>query len=202
MRCLSTMMLFCFVLTVKAQTPFDDEDHPTADETVCFAANEQWVCAPVAARAIAHEKAMQLIKEAERNNVQITTVPEQTEWKVVEHSTGVTAERTQVMTQKDTQGTIQNQNFREWIAQHPSGWVLQLVGTTNRSNLDRFITEYDLSEVTFAVATTEMEGAPWYILLLGVYGDREAAVSVRDSLPFELQSAWPRQIASVRLLDN
>ncbi len=157
-------------------------------------------------------------------SVQITTVPEPTTWDVVEEPVNqkpvnqepkaVSTAETQ-LSETETPPVEQpyavkqaapssghvSVNFREWQQHRPEAWVLQLVGTTNLPNLEQFINQHDLSQSTFAIATTEVKGAPWHIVLLGVFDTRDAALAHRNALSHELQSAWPRPIAGIELLD-
>lgn len=222
---------------VAKKEPLVEKDDPPAEtEIICFAAKEKWVCAPARERQQAHQKAMRLIETPDDNEVddepatqvQITTVPQSTQWDVTEESLAdnevnapaqvevaesdptpatqaTPTEKAITSDQSDTElsatASPSSLNFRDWQQQQPAAWVLQLVGTTNLPNLEQFINQHDLSDATFAIATTEVKGAPWHIVLLGVFDSREAALAHRDTLSQSLQSAWARPVAGIQLLD-
>lgn len=101
--------------------------------------------------------------------------------------------------------TNRSQNFSDWQRTSSSKWTLQAVGTTNLPNLERFITENQLSEQTMSIATTEVKGAPWHIVLVGLFDSRDEAVAFRASAQDQGMTwstgAWPRPLDGIEIID-
>ncbi len=89
---------------------------------------------------------------------------------------------------------------RAWLRrQRPDSYTLQLLAVRSPEALVRLIGELGAGEDELAAFETRHQGGPWYVLLYGIYPDREAALAARGRLPDELRSAepWPRSLASV-----
>lgn len=87
-----------------------------------------------------------------------------------------------------------------WLrAQAPSSYTLQLVGARDRAAIARFIKRHKLKP-PYAVYQRDLNGAPWYSLIQGVFDDRDAAVAARARLPGKLSQGgvWPRTFASIQ----
>lgn len=99
----------------------------------------------------------------------------------------------------------QSAHFSDWQANHSQQWTLQAVGTTNLPNLAGYINQNALDSENMAVATTEVKGAPWHIVLVGVFADREQALAYKMEAQSQGASwanqAWPRPIAGIVTID-
>ncbi|WP_154222513.1 SPOR domain-containing protein [Marinicella rhabdoformis] len=217
----------------KKELPVEKDSPPSETEIICFAAKEKWVCAPASDQQQAKDKAMRLIEEkSQTDDVVIKTIPVEEEWNdvVIEESTtanasdaiessGVEVENTVAkestvinqnpspqQTQKSEQQPEHQSNvFSDWKANHNQQWTLQAVGTTNLSNIERFITDNQLGNQTMSIATTEVKGAPWHIVLVGLFDNREQALAFKMAAVDEgaswASSAWPRPINGITTLD-
>ncbi len=98
-----------------------------------------------------------------------------------------------------------SQIFSEWQVSHNKQWTLQAVGTTNLPNLEDFITQNNLGKETMSIATTEVKGAPWHIVLVGLFDSRDQALAFKITAENRgdswAVSAWPRPVDGIVTLD-
>ena len=218
----------------KKTLPIEKESPPSETEIICFAAKEKWVCAPASDQQQAKDKAMRLIEEkSKQEKVIINTIPSGTGLKevVVEepvNSEPLTAAKpqnmvsgdfkekkvdvvttTQVVPDQEVQdasstGLQQSNVFSDWQSDHSNQWTLQAVGTTNLPNLERFISDNNLVNETMSIATTEIKGAPWHIVLVGLFNDREQALAFKEAAQNNgstwASSAWPRPVNGINII--
>ncbi len=98
----------------------------------------------------------------------------------------------------ETPAQSNSNDFSDWQARYPNHWSLQVIGTSNRHKLDQFIIDQGLSQNTYAIVRTQVNQADWWVVLVGLYTSREAALANRNTLPTALSSAaWVRQIGSI-----
>ena len=89
-------------------------------------------------------------------------------------------------------------DFREWQRNHPEQWAFQVVGTSNRHHIDDFVRTSGIQSMPHAVVRTQVNGADWWVVLVGLFDSREQALSQRHTLPAALASnAWVRQIQTI-----
>jgi len=77
--------------------------------------------------------------------------------------------------------------------------VLQLIGAYDQQTLVKFLQGQSAIFNKIAMITTYNDGKPWYVLVYGVYPNRDAAAAEVVSLPAKVKSyrPWPRSIASI-----
>jgi len=264
----------CGALMASAQ---DQEDPPAANEIICFAAQQKWVCAPADQKQQAHDKAMRLAREQStekidsnesrdpaevqampaspdfesvvqeqpansnqpmtladavkdfmpREDVATDTdvaavdtaeevVPEAinepaiettpaTDSPAVSDQSPMTQSATTQPAQADANTTSEvpvfqtaPNDFDHWQLSYADQWTFQVVGTSNRHQLDAFVIQHGLQDRNYTIAKTQANGADWWIVLTGLYDSREAALSQRDQLPAALaDGAWVRQVKTI-----
>lgn len=90
----------------------------------------------------------------------------------------------------------------DWLsAQNPNNYTLQILGTHELSNLQKFTKRY--SHITeFAMFKTTYRNKDWYVLVYGIYSSRAEAQAALKEMPAELKNTkpWIRSIASVQEL--
>ena len=76
---------------------------------------------------------------------------------------------------------------------------LQLLGSRNEKSITDYIRDHKLDLRQTAYYRGEHKGSAWFVLMYGIYPDREAAVLGRDRLPATVRKAkpWPRTLKSV-----
>ncbi len=76
--------------------------------------------------------------------------------------------------------------------------MLQLFGVSSRERLDRFLDAQAPGE-PFAYFETRRGGSPWFVVLYGVYPDRESASNGANRLPSSVGgSPWVRSFEEVQ----
>jgi DamX protein len=85
------------------------------------------------------------------------------------------------------------------LTNNDSRYVIQLFGARSRESVATFRRRHGLEGRT-AVFELSHEGAPWYVLVFGLYDDRAAAARAIAALPAAQRSAgaWPRSVGSLR----
>ncbi|WP_223787458.1 SPOR domain-containing protein [Marinicella meishanensis] len=95
-------------------------------------------------------------------------------------------------------GSAVANDFRAWQRNHPEQWAFQVVGTSNRHHIDDFVRTSGIQAMPHAVVRTEVNGADWWVVLVGLFDSREQALSQRHTLPDALAgNAWVRQIQTI-----
>ncbi len=88
-----------------------------------------------------------------------------------------------------------------WLLTQPStAYTLQLLGAHDVATLNSFLQKYTSTE-QLALFKTHYHGQAWYILLQGIYPDRQHALQAVEQLPASLRATiqpWPRSLASVQ----
>lgn len=87
-----------------------------------------------------------------------------------------------------------------WVKrQKPQSFVVQLFGSRDRAATSRFIREHGLGEKA-TVVEVKLKGAPWYVVITGLYTTRSAAQSAIRAMPAPLvkQKPWPRAVATLK----
>ncbi len=87
-----------------------------------------------------------------------------------------------------------------WVwSQDPGAMTVQLAAAAERAGLDDVAAKAGAAG-DFAVVTTRRNGRPWYLLVAGVYADKDSARRAIEQLPQALRSAgpWSRSFASLQ----
>jgi DamX protein len=99
--------------------------------------------------------------------------------------------------QPDTQATaVKDQNWL--LQQSPETFTIQLLGAYDATLLQKFYQTYALSQL--AVFQTRYQNRDWYVLVTGIYANREQAQQGLDALPNDLKKAtqpWIRSMATI-----
>ncbi|RRS34258.1 MAG: hypothetical protein OI74_05620 [Gammaproteobacteria bacterium (ex Lamellibrachia satsuma)] len=85
------------------------------------------------------------------------------------------------------------------LEQNPEHYTLQLIGVEQLASLRRFVKRHGL-EKQAGYIRTKRKGKAWYVLLWGVYPERDAAQKAKRKLPRSLKSrdAWARTVGSLQ----
>lgn len=88
-----------------------------------------------------------------------------------------------------------------WLLDQPaSSYTLQLLGSRNEKSISDFIRRHQLDPDKSAWYQAIYKGADWYVLVYGIYADRESAIADRDRLPalVRKEKPWPRKTKAVQ----
>ncbi len=89
-------------------------------------------------------------------------------------------------------------NFNNWQNNHAEKWSFQVVGTSSGHQLDQFVSDNGLQDLPHTIVKTQVNGADWWIVLVGLFDNREQALAQRSQLPPSLAArAWVRQIKTI-----
>ena len=112
-----------------------------------------------------------------------------------------TANTAATVNDDSSSGRSNSRTFSNWQNNHSNKWTLQAVGTTNLPNLEAFIGQHHLSNETMAVATTEVKGAPWHVVLVGLFESRDQALAFKQESESQgvtwAASSWPRPVDGI-----
>ena len=89
-------------------------------------------------------------------------------------------------------------NSKWLLTQKSSNYVIQLFGTSQRPNAEKFLREHELSKQA-AIFELEHADKPWYVAVTGLYPDRASALNAISALDRSLfgSKPWPRSIGSL-----
>lgn len=89
---------------------------------------------------------------------------------------------------------------KNWLLQQSSEtYTIQLLGAYDATLLQKFYSTYPLAQL--AVFQTRYQNRDWYVLVAGIYANREQAQQGLDALPSELKretQPWIRSIATIQ----
>jgi DamX protein len=88
-----------------------------------------------------------------------------------------------------------------WLLKQPgSQYSLQLLGTRHEQSIFDYMKQNQLDPARCAYYRGSFKGGEWYVLVYGVFPDRQAALDARTDLPARVKKErpWPRSLASVQ----
>ncbi len=88
-----------------------------------------------------------------------------------------------------------------WLLQQPADYYsLQLLGSRQKAPLLKYIERNQLDPGRCAYYQGNFQGKAWYVLVYGLFADRQAALTARRELPARVQKEkpWPRSLASIQ----
>ena len=103
---------------------------------------------------------------------------------------------------KTTSITYKALNQREdWLMKQSStAWTLQILGSHNESSVRKFIRDNRLSADKTTYYRTKWKNKDWYVVLYGIYKNKDIAVSRINDLPRAIRfgKPWPRKIGQIQ----
>jgi len=91
-----------------------------------------------------------------------------------------------------------------WVlVQTPEFYTIQIMGTHELAGVKQFLGRYQLSGQPVALFKTDYRDKAWYVLVYGLYTDRQQAANALSQLPAPLQrrtQPWVRTIGSIQTL--
>jgi len=88
----------------------------------------------------------------------------------------------------------------DWLLQQPeTAFTLQLLGSRNAESIARYLERHRLDYSQAALYRGRYKGAEWYVLLYGIYPNRQTAIDARATLPAAVRKdkPWPRTLKTV-----
>jgi len=90
------------------------------------------------------------------------------------------------------------------LAQQGELYSLQLLGSRSQKSVIAYVNRYQLDLSRSAYYRGNYRGGEWYVLMYGIYPDRQAALEARATLPAAIRKGkpWPRDLESVHKAIN
>lgn len=95
--------------------------------------------------------------------------------------------------------SVYNSSERRVLAMKSSHMLLQLLGTRSEQSAKQFVQQHSHSGSMFYLPLS-LKGDPWYVVVMGDYSSRDAAILARNALPAVLQrqKPWLRSVEGVQ----
>jgi DamX protein len=85
---------------------------------------------------------------------------------------------------RPTAAQISGPHREAWLLEQPAtSYTLQLLGSRKEDSIDAFISRHRLDPDKSAWYRTRYKNDDWYVLVYGIYPDRQSAIGDRDRLP-------------------
>ena len=88
-----------------------------------------------------------------------------------------------------------------WLKKQDSKkYVLQLIGAYEQETIDVYLKAFNNNQDKIISFTASNKGKEWYVLVYGLYENRDQAVAAIDTLPTKakLMAPWPRTVESIK----
>jgi DamX protein len=88
-----------------------------------------------------------------------------------------------------------------WLKKQDSKkYVLQLIGAYEQETIDVYLKAFKNNQDKIISFTASNKGKEWYVLVYGLYENRDQAVAAIDTLPTKakLMAPWPRTVQSIK----
>lgn len=116
-----------------------------------------------------------------------------------------TVKKTPPSIKTSSPATERDPHREAWLlAQKGELYSLQLLGSRSEKSVVDYLHRYSLDLSQSAYYRGDYRGREWYVLMYGIYPDRQAALDARAALPAAVRKAkpWPRDMASVHKAIN
>lgn len=184
---------------------------------ICFAAQNKWVCAPEDKQHIANEKATKLIDENSSelktsdvviksinipkfdvsnniNNPQISSASvnngTQTSKQKTETSPKVVEEKQPLPNSTVTQINDNNPYAKLWSH--------QLIGLSTPQSAINFVKQKELDPDEVLIIKSTRANMDWWIVLYGLYKDKQTGLDNEASLPKNIEKPWLRPLKNLK----
>lgn len=181
------------------------KEKPKETNIVCFAAKNKWVCAPEDQQEIANEKASKLLvnknSDLESAGVVIKSI------NIPKFNTSNKLEPIKDTIAKDkiinsetvakekpepvkTNGT--NNPYAEL-------WSHQLIGVSTPQNAINYVRKHALNKQDILIIQSTRKGMDWWIILFGLYKDKQTGLDNQDNLPKNINDSWLRPLKNLQV---
>lgn len=221
------LLVFFSALSFAKSENSQGKDNET--DIVCFAAQNQWVCAPEGQQDIAKQKAEKLVDSKPKDNVVITTIEQPTFQAKQQRrprrpspmdffrvkpkqnaSTTGDGQKNQVRPessrspQRPPRSTPAKQNNLHLSSSNPetyaSMWSYQLIGVSTPQNAINYVQKMKLDKNEVLIVKTQRNGSEWWIVLYMLFKDKETGVNSKSQLPEQINKPWLRPLKNLNIL--
>ncbi len=189
------------------------KDKPKETNIVCFAAKNKWVCAPEDQQEIASEKANKLLEnkhsELETSEVVIKSInipkfdspPARIEQKI--QTPDVITENTTV-SKKELNNSKESLSpkvtkYKENTNPYAELWSHQLIGVSTPQNAINYVRKHNLNKDDILIIQSVRNGMDWWIILFGLYQDKQTGLDSVSNLPENINKPWLRPLKNLQV---
>ncbi len=185
---------------------------------VCFAAKNQWVCAPANQQEIANEKAKKLLikksSELVTSDVVIKSI------NIPKFDTTDTPDTTISTDQKPIiSATIADNSTTSKVQLNPNKvkadpeivqlkhninpyaelWSHQLIGVSTPQSAINYVRKHNLNKDDILIIQSVRKGMDWWIILFGLYQDKKTGLNNEINLPEKINKPWLRPLKNLQV---
>ena len=179
---------------------------------VCFATKNKWICAPEDKQSLASKKATKLLdiqsSEVGSSDVVIRTInmpkfntSHSSDSGGNKKSTSETVTKTNQATGKADKQEESKINLKVTSANNPYAklWSHQLIGVSTHQNAINFVYQKKLNKDDVLILKSTRANMDWWIVLFGLYKDRQTGVDNAIHLPSNLDAPWLRPLKNLEV---
>ncbi len=197
----------------------DKEKGENDTNIICFAAQNKWVCAPEDKQHIANEKATKLINEnsseLETSDVVIKSINipkfdaadtvDSSPASSISQDNNVKVAEQKVEAQPRTINEQQPSNASSIIPINDNNpyaklWSHQLIGLSTPQSAINFVKQKNLDPNEVLIIKSIRAEMDWWIVLYGLYKDKQTGLDSEASLPKNIKKPWLRPLKNLKAL--
>ena len=202
-------IIFVFILFSHL---IEAKENENETNIVCYAAKNKWVCAPEDQQEIASEKAEKLIglhdSEVGSSEVVIRSIDiprfntinniEPTDNLKDETNRGSKSDVSRSQKYTETDAKVQ---LNDTSANNPyvKLWSHQLIGVSTHQNAINYVYKKRLNKDDVLILKTSRANMDWWIVLFGLYKDRQTGIDNAVNLPSNIDPPWLRPLKNLEV---
>lgn len=178
-------------------------------EIICFAAQNKWVCAPADQQELANTKAQKLLSksgtEAEVTDVVIRpiNIPKfNSSDDVFFNPVKVDKQplTKEISTKKEpTHKNTALQPIKSNDNPYAKLWSHQLIGLSTPNRAIKFVNQKNLNKEEVLIIQSTRDNMDWWIVLYGLYNNKQTGLDNEINLPKNLNNAWLRPLKGLKV---
>ncbi len=161
---------------------------------ICFAAKNQWVCAPEDKQHIANTKASKLINKSE-SELETSEVVIKTLNAPKFNNSGSYKNKTSPIApiKQELPKTIKTPQDNPYA----NLWSHQLIGVSTPQNAINFVKQKNLNKNDVLIVKSSRNDLDWWIVLYGLYKDKDTGLQ-NNNLPQTIEKPWLRPLKNLQ----
>lgn len=171
---------------------------------VCFAAQNKWICAPEDKQEIANKKAQKLLEKKKSGAVPANIVIKPINIpKFAPKKDPIVA--TQLIStepvEKPPAHNISTQSPLRQSNDNPYAklWAHQLIGVSTPNSAVNFVKNKHLNKNDILIIQSVRKGMDWWIVLYGLYKDKQTGLDNVKNLPKNINKPWLRPLKNLKV---
>jgi septal ring-binding cell division protein DamX len=176
-------------------------------EIICFAAQSKWICAPADQQNLASQKAQDLLEKNKSELISSEVVIKSINIPKFESlETNTTTE--QVTADKNIEKPLETEfanNTKQNIKQintnsenpYAKLWSHQLIGLSTPNSAVKFVVQNNLNKEEVLIIQSTRANMDWWIVLYGLYNDKQTGLDNEKNLPTNINKAWLRPLKNL-----